>query len=127
MKYAFSKGVNTFSTAEFYDYGHHEESLGVALKNLGVPRKDYVVINKLLKFGQGPNDHGLSRKHIIEGMKNSLKRLQMDYVDVVLAARPDPTTPLEETVRAFSWLVDQGLIHYWGTSMWPPALVERAC
>lgn len=71
-----------------------------------MPRKDYVVITKLLKFGQGPNDHGLSRKHIIEGMRNSLKRLQMDYVDVVLASRPDPTTPIEETVRAFSWLVD---------------------
>jgi aryl-alcohol dehydrogenase-like predicted oxidoreductase len=115
-----------FDTAEFYDYGQSEVQLGVSLKSLGVQRKDYVVITKLLKGGFGPNDMGLSRKHIIEGMKNSLKRLNMDYVDIVLASRPDPTTPLEETVRAFSWLVDNGLTLHWGTSEWNAEMIEQA-
>ena len=70
---------------------------------------------------------GLSRKHVIEGMRSSLKRLNMDYVDIVLASRPDATTPLEETVRAFSWLVDHGLCHYWGTSEWSASMIESAC
>lgn len=116
-----------FDTAEFYDYGQSEVQLGFALRNLGVPRKDYVLITKLLKGGHGVNDMGLSRKHIIEGMRLSLKRLGLDYVDIVLASRPDVNTPLEETVRAFSWLVDQGMCHHWGTSMWSAAMVEQAC
>jgi aryl-alcohol dehydrogenase-like predicted oxidoreductase len=78
-----------FDTAEFYDYGQSEVQLGVSLKSLGVQRKDYVVITKLLKGGFGPNDMGLSRKHIIEGMKNSLKRLNMDYVMLTLSSLQD--------------------------------------
>lgn len=69
---------------------------------------------------------GLSRKHVIEGMRKSLKRLQMDYVDIVFAHRPDWETPLEETVRAFSWCIDQGLARYWGTSEWPAQVIEQA-
>jgi len=67
------------------------------------------------------NDVGLSRKHILEGMKNCLKRLDHTYVDIVFAHRFDTETPLEETVRAFDWVVKQGLAHYWGTSEWTAA------
>jgi len=69
----------------------------------------------------------LSRKHIIEGCKNSLKRLQLDYVDVIFAHRPDYRVPLEEQVRAFSWLIDNGLAWYWGTSEWSALMFEEAC
>ncbi len=64
------------------------------------------------------NDRGLSRKHIIEGLRASLKRLQLDYVDLVFAHRPDSLTPMDEIVRAFNWCIDQGLAFYWGTSEW---------
>lgn len=80
--------------------------MGAALNALKVPRKDYVLSTKLLFCGYGVNDGMLSRKHIIEGTRNSLKRLQHDYVDVLFAHRPDHSTPLEETVRAFSWVID---------------------
>jgi aryl-alcohol dehydrogenase-like predicted oxidoreductase len=66
----------------------------------------------------GPNASGLSRKHIVEGTKGSLKRLQLDYVDIIFAHRFDPFTPIEEVVRAFSWVVDKGYAFYWGTSEW---------
>ena len=104
--------------------------MGVALKELeasGVQRKDYVLSTKIWKCGEGVNDTFLSRKHIIEGTRNSLKRLQQPYVDVVFAHRPDYDTPLEEQVRAFSWLIDQGLAHYWGTSEWRADMIEAAC
>lgn len=97
--------------------------MGRGLKELGeemgFARKDICLCTKLFRVGGGVNDWGLSRKHIIEGMRNSLKRLQVDYVDIVFAHRPDYDTPLEETVRAFSWLIDKGMAHYWGTSEWP--------
>lgn len=66
----------------------------------------------------GVNARGLSRKHLIEATRNSLKRLQLDYVDLLFAHRPDEETPIEETVRAFSWMVSKGWAHYWGTSEW---------
>ena len=112
MKACFAKGVNYFDTAEEYLSGRSETFLGNALKALDVPRKDYVVSTKLFwgNFGvnhfDGINDLGLSRKHIIEGLRASLKRLQLDYVDIVFAHRADWNTPLEETVRAFSWCID---------------------
>ena len=74
----------------------------------------------------GVNGFGLSRKHIIEGTKNSLQRLQMDYVDIMYAHRQDYETPLEETCRAFSWIVDKGYAHYWGTSEWPADMITEA-
>ena len=101
--------------------------LGNALKDLNVARKNFVVSTKLIKVGAGPNDIGLSRKRIIEGTKASLKRLQLDYVDVIFAHRPDYDAPLEELVRAFSWLIDNGLAHYWGTSEWTAIRFEQAC
>lgn len=127
VKACFEKGINFFDTAEVYSYGVSEEQLGVALKALGAPRKDYVVSTKLMRCGNGVNDAGMSRKHIIEGTRNSLKRLQLDYVDCIFSHRPDVNTPLEETVRAFSWLIDKGLAHYWGTSEWNVTMIEEAC
>ena len=99
--------------------------MGNALKALNAPRKDYVLSTKLLKSSiTGVNDGILSRKHIIEGTRNSLKHLQTDYVDIIYAHRPDYETPLEETVRAFSWLIDNGLALYWGTSEWTAVRIE---
>jgi aryl-alcohol dehydrogenase-like predicted oxidoreductase len=94
---------------------------------LDVPRKDYVVSTKLIKVGLGPNDIGLSRKRVIEGTRACLKRLQLDYVDIIFAHRPDYQTPMEEIVRGFSWLIDNGLAFYWGTSEWTPTKFEEAC
>ncbi len=120
-------GVNFFDTAEAYASGAAEVQLGNALKLLNVPRKNIVVSTKLIRVGTGPNDIGLSRKRIIEGAKASLKRLQLDYVDLIFAHRPDYETPLEELVRGFSWLIDNGLAHYWGTSEWTATRFEQAC
>lgn len=127
MKACFDRGINFFDTAEIYSFGASEVDMGAALNALGVPRKDYVLSTKLLQCGMGVNDGMLSRKHIIEGTRNSLKRLQHDYVDVLFAHRPDVSTPLEETVRAFSWVIDQGMAHYWGTSEWSAVMIEQAC
>lgn len=99
-------GVNFFDTAESYGDGAAETAMGIALKEIDMPRKDIVVSTKLIKCGIGVNDKGLSRKHIIEGTRNSLKRLQLDYVDVLFCHRPDYDCPLEETIRAMSWTVD---------------------
>jgi aryl-alcohol dehydrogenase-like predicted oxidoreductase len=119
-------GVNFFDTAEAYAGGLAETQLGQAFKDLNVRREDIVVSTKLF-FGVNSiftssnipvNGLGLSRKHIVEGTKSSLKRLQLDYVDIIFAHRYDQNTPLEEVVRAFSWIIDQGLAFYWGTSEW---------
>ena len=91
-----------------------------------VKREEIVVTTKVWKIGDGPNQAFLSRKHIIEGAINSLKRLQMDYVDIIFCHRPDWETPLEETCRAMSWLVDKGKALYWGTSEWPADRIEAA-
>ena len=110
-----------FDTAEMYGFGVAEIAMGKALKKLGVPRKDYVLSTKLVKCGKGINDSMLSRKHIIEGLTASLKRLQEEYVDVVFAHRYDQETPIEEVCRAFNWLIEHGKAFYWGTSEWTAA------
>jgi aryl-alcohol dehydrogenase-like predicted oxidoreductase len=100
--------------------------MGKAFKELGLKRETLVVSTKLFKIGDEINESFMSRKHIIEGTRNSLKRLQLDYVDVIFSHRPDFQTPLEETCRAFSWLIDQGLALYWGTSEWPASFISEA-
>ncbi len=90
------------------------------------PNKQQVISTKLWVGGDGVNDRGCSRKHIIEGMRRSLKRLKLEYVDLVYCHRYDVGTPLEETVRAMNFLIDQGMAYYWGTSMWTPAEIIRA-
>ncbi|KAL4495213.1 hypothetical protein ABPG72_007320 [Tetrahymena utriculariae] len=106
-------------------YSLAELQYGEAFKELAIPREDIVVSSKIYwavsPFNlqiQKVNQIGLSRKHIIEGVKSSLKRLQLDYLDIVFCHRFDEDTPLEETVKAFNDLIQQGLIHYWGTSEW---------
>src|SRR5208283_331729 len=85
-----------------------------------------VISSKVFHIAEGPNDIGLSRKHVIEGCRNSLKRLQLDYLDLYFCHRPDPNTPIEETVRAMSDLVHQGKVLYWGTSEWSAQEITQA-
>eukprot|EP01118_Nematostelium_gracile_P003676 TRINITY_DN1424_c0_g1_i1.p1 TRINITY_DN1424_c0_g1~~TRINITY_DN1424_c0_g1_i1.p1 ORF type:complete len:353 (-),score=123.81 TRINITY_DN1424_c0_g1_i1:54-1112(-) len=118
MKAAYDNGCNFFDNAEVYAAGKAEEVMGICLKRLNVPRDELVISTKLYWGGDGVNQRGLSRKHIIEGTRASLKRMQLDYVDLLFCHRPDPYTPIEETVRAMNFLIDQGLIFYWGTSEW---------
>jgi aryl-alcohol dehydrogenase-like predicted oxidoreductase len=110
-----------------YASGAAESQFGIALKALNAPRKNLVISTKLIRVGTGPNDIGLSRKRIIEGTRASLKRLQLEYVDIIFAHRPDYSTPMEEIVRGFSWLIDNGLALYWGTSEWTAVKFEEAC
>lgn len=126
MTAAFDAGVNFFDNAEAYAGGQAELIMGKALKELGWPRKDYLVSTKIFWGGDGPNDTGLSYKHIIEGVNNSLQRLQLDYVDLLYAHRPDPETPIEETVFAFNQVIREGKAFYWGTSEWSAAEIMRA-
>jgi len=106
IKICFENGVNFFDTAEIYGDGSAEAQMGQAFKDLGLKREDLVVSTKIFRCGTGINDAFLSRKHIIEGTKNSLKRLQLDYVDVLYCHRPDYETPLEETVKAMSYVIE---------------------
>jgi voltage-dependent potassium channel beta subunit len=126
MAKAFELGVNFFDNAEGYAQGNAETVMGNVIKKLGWRREDIVVSSKVFWGGKGPNDEGLSRKHIYEACRNSLKRLQLQYLDLFFCHRPDPTTPIEETVRAMDDLVHQGLILYWGTSEWTAADIMRA-
>ncbi len=96
MTAAYDAGVNFFDNAEAYASGQAETIMGKALKDLGWARKDYLISTKIFWGGSGPNDRGLSYKHIIEGVNGALKRLQLDYVDFVYAHRPDPETPIEK-------------------------------
>jgi voltage-dependent potassium channel beta subunit len=130
VKLAWENGINFFDTAEAYGFGIAEKIMGKALKNLNVDRSKLVVSTKLF-FSAGLEDfninmNGLSRKHVVEGMKKSLAQLQLDYVDVIFCHRPDFDTPLEEVCRAMSYLIDQGYAFYWGTSEWPPCMIARA-
>lgn len=125
MRAAFHAGVNFFDCAEAYAKGRAEELMGQVIRRAGWKRSDLVVSTKIFWGGEGPNDRGLSRKRIIEGVNASLARMQLDYVDLLFCHRPDLHTPVEETVRAMSHLVDQGKILYWGTSEWSaPRLLE---
>jgi len=119
IKACFEAGVNFFDTAEVYGMGEAERQMGNAFKELGLRREDLVVSTKLAIGGKGVNDKGNGRKHIIEGLDNSLKRLQLDYVDVVFSHRPDYESSLEETCAAFHHVIEQGKAFYWGTSEWP--------
>lgn len=119
-------GCIFFDNAEVYAKGDAEILIGKAMRELGWKRSDVVLSTKIFWGGEGPNDIGLSRKHIIEGTKASLKRMQQDYVDVLFAHRPDPNTPMQETVRAFNYCIDQGWAFYWGTSEWSAQQIQQA-
>ncbi|MDG6909820.1 MAG: aldo/keto reductase [Nitrososphaerota archaeon] len=126
MAKAFELGVNFYDNAEAYAHGNAEVVMGNVIKKLGWTRSDIAVSSKVFWGGEGPNDQGLSRKHVYEACRRSLKRLQLDYLDLFFCHRPDPNTPIEETVRAMDDLVHQGLILYWGTSEWTAADIMRA-
>ncbi|ROI15553.1 Voltage-gated potassium channel subunit beta-2 [Anabarilius grahami] len=111
MILAYENGINLFDTAEVYAAGKAEMVLGNIIKKKG---------------WRAETERGLSRKHIIEGLKASLERLQLEYVDVVFANRPDPNTPMEETVRAMTHVINQGMAMYWGTSRWSPMEIMEA-
>ena len=126
MSAAYESGVNFFDNAEVYAHGNAETVMGNVIKKLGLHRESVVISSKVFWGGEGPNDTGLSRKHIYEACKNSLKRLQLDYLDLFFCHRPDPNTPIEETVRAMDELIHQGKVLYWGTSEWSAADIMRA-
>lgn len=118
-------GINFFDTADAYNLGQAEQALGRYLSD--VQRSDIVLATKVhSKMSDNVNDRGLSAKHIYEGCRKSLKRLNVNYVDLLQCHRPDSSVPLEETVRAMDDLRRQGLILYWGTSEWPAWMIAQA-
>ncbi|PYH58277.1 putative voltage-gated K+ channel beta subunit (KCNAB) [Aspergillus niger CBS 101883] len=131
MKQAYDLGINFFDTAESYAGGQSEIVMGQAIKKFGWKRSDLVISTKLnwgLANGEILiNNHGLSRKHIVEGTRASLERLQLEYVDIIYAHRPDRLTPMEETVRAFNHVIEKGWAFYWGTSEWSADEISEAC
>jgi voltage-dependent potassium channel beta subunit len=126
MKTAYEAGVNFFDNAEAYAHGTAEVVMGNVIKRAGWKRSEIVISTKLFWGGRAPNQSGLSRKHIIEGAHASLARFQLDYVDLIFCHRPDIYTPIEETVRAMNFIIDQGMAFYWGTSEWSAAQIMEA-
>jgi voltage-dependent potassium channel beta subunit len=124
MHTAFEHGINFFDNAEVYAKGQAEILMGKALKDFR--REDLVISTKIFWGGDGPNDKGLSRKHLLEGTEASLDRLQLDYVDLIFCHRPDPDTPIEETVLAMDYIIRNGFALYWGTSEWSAEQIEAA-
>ncbi|GAB9476543.1 K+ channel protein [Globisporangium polare] len=135
LEHAYKNGVNFFDNAEVYAEGQSEIIMGKCIKQgieRGVWSREDLVISTKIFFGHkgsknGPNDQGLSRKHIVEGTKAALKRFDQEYVDLIFCHRPDPCTPIEETVRAMNYVIDQGWAFYWGTSEWNAHDVIEAC
>lgn len=121
---AYEGGVNFFDNAEVYASGNAEVVVGKVLQELR--REDLVISSKVFWGGSGPNDRGLSRKHVTEACHAALRRLRVDYLDLYFCHRPDPDTPIDETVGAMDVLVRQGKILYWGTSEWSAEQVEQA-
>jgi len=132
MAAAYDAGVNFFDNAEIYARGQSEEIMGAVLKELAWPRIKYVVSTKFywgMATGKGefPNERNtLNRKYLRQAIDGSLKRLQLDYVDLVFCHRADPATPIEETVWAMHDMVERGQALYWGTSEWTAAEIRAA-
>ncbi len=121
---AIEGGVNFIDNAEAYAQGQAEVAVGKVVAEL---RRDSLVLSsKVFWGGDGPNETGLSRKHVTEACHAALRRLQTDYLDLYYCHRPDPDTPIEETVRAMDVLVRQGKVLYWGTSEWSAAQLAEA-
>ncbi len=126
---AFDAGVNFFDNAETYANGEAERIMGDVLADLRLPRDAWCVSSKVY-FGAvdhpAPTQKGLSRKHVMEACEQALKRLRVDHLDLYYCHRPDPDTPVEETVRAMDALIRQGKVMYWGTSEWPAEAIREA-
>ena len=124
---AMDAGVNFIDTADVYAEGVSEQIVGQALKNLKIPRENVVVASKVFGgMGDGPNARGLSRSHILDGVKASLKRLQLDHIDLYQVHGFDPATPVEETLRALDQLVRHGHVRYVGVSNWAAWQIMKA-
>ncbi|MDP6169179.1 MAG: aldo/keto reductase, partial [Candidatus Marinimicrobia bacterium] len=123
---AYDRGINFFDNAEAYASGRSEMIMGDAIKNLGWSRDSFIVSSKVFWGGNKPTQQGLSHKHILDACENALKRLHLDYLDLYFCHRPDPDTPIEETVRAMHTLIMQGKICYWGTSEWSASDIQEA-
>ena len=124
---AIDAGINFIDTADVYSGGVSEQITGQALKNLKIPRESVVVATKVFgETGPGANARGLSRGHIADGVKASLKRLQLDHIDLYQVHGVDPATPIEETVRALDLLVRQGHVRYVGVSNWAAWQIAKA-
>ncbi len=121
---AYDRGVNFFDHAEAYGRGAAEVACGNVYKDLR--REDLVLSSKVFWGGDGPNDQGLNRKHVVEACEGALRRLQVDYLDLYYCHRPDPETPIEEVVRTMNRLIDQGKVLYWGTSEWSADELQQA-
>lgn len=125
MRTAIEHGVNFLDVADIYSRGEAEKIVGKVIKDY--KRSDLVVSTKAFwPMSDNVNDRGLSRKHIIESVEKSLKRFDMEYLDIFFCHRYDPDSPTEETIRAITDLMEQGKILYWGTSMWSAANLEEA-
>jgi aryl-alcohol dehydrogenase-like predicted oxidoreductase len=125
IKRAFELGVNFFDTADIYHVGAGETELGLALE--GIERSDYVLATKVFwPMSDNTNNRGLSRKHIMESIDESLRRLKTDYVDIYQCHRYDDETPVDETLRALDDLVTAGKVLYVGISEWKPEQVKAA-
>ena len=120
MTTAYDNGINFFDNAEVYEQGAAEVMMGQALKKARWGRDTYIVSSKVFWGGSKPTQHGLSKKHVHDACHAALKRLQVDYLDLYFCHRPDPETPVLETVFAMNDLITQGKILYWGTSEWKP-------
>lgn len=129
MAYAYEHGVNFFDNAEIYSRGQSETVMGEILNKFDWSRDSYLVSSKLF-FGTGgdlwPTQKGLNRKHLVEGTEAAMKRLQVDYLDLLFCHRPDKETPIEETVWTMHNLIQQGKILYWGTSEWSAQEIMEA-
>ncbi len=126
---AHDRGVNYFDNAETYNNGVAEQVMGDVLADLRFPRDSYCVSSKVF-FGAvddpRPTQRGLSRKHVMEACHQAMQRLRVDYLDLYFCHRPDPDTPVAETVAAMDTLIRQGKVLYWGTSEWSAAEIEEA-
>jgi aryl-alcohol dehydrogenase-like predicted oxidoreductase len=127
VKTALDAGINFIDTANVYSEGLSEQITGQALRNLGIARDQVVIATKAMgPMGQGPNDRGLSRYHIMNQVEASLKRLQLDHIDLYQVHGWDPATPIEETLGALDNLVQRGLVRYIGVSNWAAWAIMKA-
>src|ERR1700737_4824790 len=127
VKGAYDRGVNYFDTADDYQEGESEKTLGQSFKNLNIPRNEVVIATKVFsRVGPGRNDVGASREHIMDGVEASLRRLQIDYIDLYQIHGNDSITPVEETLRALDTLVNQGKVRYIGVSNWQAWKIAKA-
>ncbi|HAP01302.1 MAG TPA: aldo/keto reductase [Bacteroidetes bacterium] len=128
MKYAYDHGVNFFDNAEGYNFGESEKLMGKILKKMKWHRDSYAISSKVFFGGNGklPMQIGLSRKHVFDACHDALKRMRIEYLDLYFCHRPDPETPIDETVWAMHQLIMQGKILYWGTSEWSANELKQA-